>query len=171
MTDVEAQYDEDTQEALGPSLALPPLYVLRAAERCPKCGTALHVYTLGCTSFHDADDSRPVDIFHFLRHIESVPPDVLTLLKAKCPTYYLDQEEANGTSYLMNHCRCCGARLDDDFLHGDVGAAFFPDTPDGYRAFKLFTLPVDEPVPIVTSYCVGGGEYLDFDEVKPWTAL
>ena len=29
--------------------------------------------------------------------------------------------------YLMNHCRC-DVRLDDDHLHGDVGAAFWPDT-------------------------------------------
>ena len=40
----------------------------------------------------------------------------------------------------MNHCQC-GAKLDDDYLHGDVGAAFWPDTPEGYEEFKLFRLP------------------------------
>ena len=32
--------DDWVVEELGPSLAMPPLYVLRAATRCPKCGQA-----------------------------------------------------------------------------------------------------------------------------------
>ena len=36
----------------------------------------------------------------------------------------------------MNHCKC-GARLDDDYVSGDVGAAFWPDTPDGYGDFEF----------------------------------
>ena len=35
----------------------------------------MHVYTLGCAAFHDAENSRPIDVFHFLRVIESVPKD------------------------------------------------------------------------------------------------
>ena len=46
----------DEDEELGPSLAIPPLYVLRTAARCPECGKAKHVYTLGCAAFHDAED-------------------------------------------------------------------------------------------------------------------
>jgi hypothetical protein len=102
---------------------MPPLYVLRSADYCPECGQATHVYTLGCAAFHDAEDSRPVEVFHFLRQIESVPPQLTKLLKARCPGYYLDRDERSDRLYLINHCRC-GAKLDDDFLHGDVGAAF-----------------------------------------------
>lgn len=40
--------DEQDDDEIGPSLAIPPLYVLRATERCPECGRALHVYALGC---------------------------------------------------------------------------------------------------------------------------
>ena len=39
-------------------MAFPPLYVLRAAARCPDCGEALYVYTLGCAAFRDAEEGR-----------------------------------------------------------------------------------------------------------------
>lgn len=68
----------------------------------------------------------------------------------------------------MNHCRC-GARLDDDYVSGDVGAAFWPDSPDGYRElFTLFRLPLDKPVLVESSYMLGGGEYLDLDQAETW---
>ena len=163
--------DEDyEEEELGPSLAFPPLYVLRTAARCPECGQAQHVYTLGCAAFHDADDSQPVEAFHFLALIRRLPDAVLNILKDRCPGYYLDREGPEEVPYLMNHCDC-GARLDDDFLHGDVGAAFWPDTPAGYGTFKLFLLPSDEAIPVESSYMLGGGEYMDFNNARPWTEL
>jgi hypothetical protein len=169
MSNQAADEDEYEDDDLGPSLAIPPLYVLRVADSCSECRTAMHVYTLGCVAFHDAEDSRPVDVFHFLRLIRSVPQEVLDLLKQKCPGYFLDREERSPESYLMNHCRC-GARLDDDYLHGDVGAAFWPDTPEGYGHFKLFRLPIDEPTPIECSFMVGGDEYLNFGGAEEWGA-
>jgi hypothetical protein len=155
---------DDEDEEPGPSLAIPPLYVLRTATYCPQCRQATFVYMLGCAAFHDAEDSRPVDDFHFLRRVESVPRAVQRVLKTKCPGFTLDHTEPEGTPYLMNHCRC-GARLDDDFVCGDVGAAFWPDTPGGYRDFKLHELRIDEPIPVECSYMLGGGDYLDFSRV------
>ena len=167
MTELTETDDDYEAEKLGPSRAFPPFYVLRTATYCPECGEAMHVYTLGCAAFHDAEDSRPVEEFHFLRRTESVPGQVLALLTAKCPGYYLDQEEGEERPYLMNHCHC-GARLDDDYVHGDVGAAFWPDTPEGFRQFKLFRLPIDEAIPVESSYMLGGGEYLDIEHAGPW---
>jgi hypothetical protein len=167
MTGVEAEYEADVEQALGPSLAIPPIYVLRAAVRCPECGEAIHVYTLGCTAFHDAEERYPIEDFHFLRLIRSVPEGVLKLLKAKCPGYFLDREGGSDSRYLMNHCRC-GARLDDDFVHGDVGAAFWPDTPEGFRRLKLSRLPVDDEIPVECSYFLGAGEYLNFGASGSW---
>ena len=89
---------------------------------------------------------------------------MLRTLKRKCPSFYLDREAEGEPPYLMNHCRC-GARLDDDYVSGDVGAAFWPDTPDGYGDFKLHLLTIDEPIPVECSFMLGGGEYLDFSRV------
>lgn len=164
-TDIDDEYDED--EELGPSLALPPLYVLRAADYCPQCGRAQHVYMLGCAAFHDAEDRRQVDAFHFLRRVESIPQPILTLIKTKLPSYYPDRDHEGESPYLMNHCRC-GAKLDDDFVCGDVGAAFWPDTPEGFEAFRILKLPMKNPIEIVCSYTIGGGEYLNFANTWAW---
>lgn len=167
MTEMMPDDDDYEEQELGPSLAIPPLYVVRTVARCPECCQAQQVYMLGCSTFHDAEELGPVDAFHFLRLIHSVPEPVLNLLKAKCPSYYLDQTEPQETPYLMNHCQC-GYRLDDDYLHGDVGAAFMPVTPEGYEDFKLFRLPVEEAIPVECSYMLGGGEYLDTEHPAPW---
>ena len=169
MTDTELDIDEDEREEdLGPSLAFPPLYVLRTAERCPECGLAQHVYALGCTAFRFAEEGgEPVDLFHFLRVIRSVPKEVTTLLKRKCPRYFLDKDEVSGETYFMNHCRC-GARLDDHFVHSGRGAAFMPDTPEGYEHITLFRLPIGEPIEIECCFTLGGGEYLNVAQAEAW---
>jgi hypothetical protein len=171
MTDAIADHeiDDDDDEELGPSMAIPPIYVLRTATYCPECGQALHVYTLGCVAYQDGHfgSEEPIYDFHFLRQITSVPPSVLDLLKRKCPSYYLDHPEEGEAPYLMNHCRC-GARLDDDFVSGDVAAAFWPDSPEGYNDLDLFLLPIDEPIPVESNYMLGGGEYLSLDQAEAW---
>ncbi len=170
MTETMLEDEGYEQERVGPSTAFPPLYVLRTADDCPECGQPQHVYTLGCAAFCDADWDAEVEDFFFLRVIRSLPEDVLKLVKARCPSYFLDSEEGWDKPYLINHCRC-GAKLDDFFLHGDVGAAFMPDTPDGYGNITLFLLPIDEAIPVESSYTLGGGEYLDFDNTRPWIEL
>jgi hypothetical protein len=160
------EYDDD--EDYGPSLAYPPLYVLRTADYCPKCHQVLRVYTLGCSAFRDAEDGGdPIEQFHFLRYIRSVPEPVLAMLRARLPGYYLDQPDSGGQPYLMNHCPC-GAKLDDERLHGDVGVAFWPDTPNGFAALRLFRLPVTEPIPVECSLMIGGGDYLNIAQAEAW---
>jgi len=166
--DKKIDYDGEAPHSTYPkSWAYPPLYVLRTADRCPECGQAMHVYTLGCAAFQDAEDRKPIEDFHFLSRISRLPRRVLRLLKRKCPGYSLDREAEGQTPYLMNHCRC-GARLDDDYVNGDVGAAFWPDTPEGYGDFRLFRLPIEEAIPVESSTMLGGGEYLSFDRAELW---
>ena len=94
--------NDDNYEDYGPSLAYPPLYVLRAAVYCPECGQAQHVYTLGCESYRHAEDGgEPIDQFHFLNRIENVPTALLDLLRAKLPGYYLDHTRSGEPPYLM----------------------------------------------------------------------
>ena len=168
MTDATPTVDDDGgDEHLGLSLAVPPLYVLRTAVRCPDCGKALHVFALGCAAFHDAEEGYLIKEFHFLNFVRSVPEELTALLKAKCPSYFVDQKDGREEPYLMNHCPC-GATLDDDFLHGDVGDAFVPDTPDGYGLLTLFRLPIAEAMPVTCSYAIGGGEYLSLAHAEAW---
>jgi hypothetical protein len=160
---------DDAGEACGPAMAFPPIYVLRTTARCPECGQALHVYTLGCAAYRDADDHRPTEVFHFLRLIESLPENVLALLAARCPGYEFDHDNNHHRPCLVNHCRC-GAKLGDDHLFGEVGAAYQPDTPGGHAAIRPFLLAIDEAIPLVGSYAIGGDAYLDLDNAEPWSA-
>jgi len=75
--------------------------------------------------------------------------------KSVPPHYYLDRENGADRPYLMNHCRC-GAKLDDDLLHGDIGAPLWPDTADGFGYIKLFRLPIAEAIPVECSFAIGG---------------
>lgn len=159
--------DNYLEEDAALSLAIPPLYLLRAAERCPKCRQALHVFALGCTAFVDAEEREPIEAFHILTFVRRVPERALRLFATKCIGYYFDHSESDETPYLMNHCRC-GNKLDDGALHWDAGAAFCPDTPEGYDKIKLFRLPIDKPIAIECSYTLGGGEYLDTDAAEAW---
>ena len=56
-------------------------------------------------------------------------------------------------------------------MHRDVGAAFFPDTPAGYKGIDLFRLPIDEAIPVTSSLTLGGGESLDYEAAEDWQAL
>lgn len=155
-------YDGNAPHSTYPkSWAYPPLYVLRAADHCPACGRGTFLYMLGCAAFRDAEEREPTHRFHFLHRVSRLPKAALRTVTSECPGFALGREAPGGTPYLMNHCRC-GAKFDDDFVCGDVGAAFFPGTPDGYGDFELHQLAIDEPIPIQCSTMLGGGEYLDF---------
>jgi hypothetical protein len=165
VTDTALELEEEAGEDLGLSLAMPPVYLLRTVDRCPACRKIIHVYALGCTAFHDAEEGDTIREFHFLTFVRSVPEELRALLKQKCPGYFMDKDDDADGAYLMNHC-ACGARLDDDFLHGDVGAAFSPETPEGFGHITLFRLPIDASIPVQCSYVLGGGEYLKFAEAQ-----
>src|SRR5262249_55434197 len=142
--DKKIDYDGNAPHSTYPtSWAYPPLYVLRAADHCPACGRGTFLYMLGCDAFHDAEGREPTHRFHFLQRVSRLPKAVLRTITGECPGFALDREAAGGTPYLMNHCPC-GAKLDDAFVCGDVGAAFFPDVPDGYAALRLRQRDTDE---------------------------
>ena len=77
--------DDQEEEELEPSLALPPLYVLRTAVRCPECRKGVHVYALGCTAFHDAEEDYTIEQFHFLSFISSRARGAAGIAEAQMP--------------------------------------------------------------------------------------
>ena len=167
MTNGEPELDEECEEELGPSQAIPPLYVLRAPTRCPECGKAQHVYGLGCAAFCDAYEGETLDAFHFLRQVRGVPEELVELLNRKCPSFSLEEDARTGERYFMNHC-ACGVLLYDDFTHGDVGAPFWPDTPEGFGYLTLFEIPIAEAIAVECTYTIGSGEYLNVAGAGAW---
>ncbi len=150
------------------STALPPLYLLQSAERCPHCADVTPVYALAATGLQDAEEKDVYDGFVVLTAIEHLSRSLIRLLHRRCPTWRLDQEDPSEPPYLMNHCRC-GERLSDSYIHGDAGAAFFPTSEQQCRDIKRFPLPIDEEVMIVCSWTLGGlDDMLDSIRTEPW---
>jgi hypothetical protein len=167
--DLKIDYDGEAPHSTFPkSQALPPLYLLRCPDTCPKCQEKAHVYTLAAAGLYDALEDDTFDDFIVLTRIERLPRRILRLLKGRCPTWSLDREEPDEPPYLMNHCRSCGAKLTDHYVHGDAGAAFYPTSPDECRNIKLFTLPTDddEDILIKCSWNIGIADLLDFDQAE-----
>ena len=55
--DMKVDYDGRALHSTFPkSRAIPPLYVLQSAERCPQCETVTTVYALAASGFYDALD-------------------------------------------------------------------------------------------------------------------
>src|SRR4051794_9475893 len=97
---------KEDDEELKPSLAIPPLYVLRGRQRCSACGWLTSVYALSCAAFRDGKRHATMEKFHILNFIGSIPKPILKMLEAKCHGYYTDRMDASNAPYLMNHCRC-----------------------------------------------------------------
>ncbi|WP_152054204.1 hypothetical protein [Tautonia marina] len=161
--------NDNEDEETGPSRAQPPLYVLRVPETCPNCGSATGVCTLAASGLYDASDGDFFDRFIVLTHAAEVPEQLLALLRARFPNWYPDREEGSGTAYLMNHCEC-GSRLTDDDIHAEPGAAFHPTSPDACRNISLYRLPIGEELPLVCSWTIGVGEWLDPARAADWQA-
>jgi hypothetical protein len=65
----------------------------------------------------------------------------------------------------MNHGGC-GPTIDDDFLRGNIGAAFWTGQSTEHAHMPLFRLPITEPIPVRCSYSFGGAEYLKTDKAE-----
>jgi hypothetical protein len=62
----------------------------------------------------------------------------------------------------MNHCPC-GAKLTDDRLHREIGAAFYPTSPEACGGIVVRRLLVHDNILITCSWNVGLGDMLDLD--------
>ena len=82
---------------------MPPLYLLRAGQRCPPCRQATHVYALLATALYDGDHRITFHDYTVLESIERLPPRFLAMLSARCPGWRFDREDAAQPPYLMNH--------------------------------------------------------------------
>ena len=154
------------------SKAIPPLFLLRAGERCPQCGEATNAFALLASGLYDGGEDGIFDHFILLKNIKYLPKRFLAMLTEHCPGWRFDREEPSEPACLMNHCLRCAAKLTDTHIHAEPGSAFYPTSPDDCRNISVYLLPVEIQVRVVCGWSSGGlTDWLDYDLAKSWEAL
>ena len=104
-------------------------YVLEGEYACHECGSIVPVFGLmpvgpfdrqGDMHLDEEDDSA------LLRRPLDLPPDIKAALVSRSGgSFHPDDSKTLGERYWMNHCRECGTKIGDWFVH-KPGEAFFP---------------------------------------------
>ena len=104
-------------------------YVLEGEYVCHECGCYVPVFSVmlvgpfgveGDPAFDEDDDSA------ILRRPLELPSTLAEVVTAKSAGHFHpDFSRTIGDQYWMNHCRDCGAKIGDWFVHAP-GEAFFP---------------------------------------------
>lgn len=119
-------------------------YLLEGAHACYECGSIIPVFGLmvvgpfrieGESLLDREDDSA------MLRRPLNLPLDVAKVLTTRSDGYFRpDDSKVLDQRYWMNHCRDCGAKIGDWYVH-KPGEAFFPTTEDETRRLRGVLLP------------------------------
>jgi hypothetical protein len=81
-----------------------------------------------------------------LSYVEHLAPLVAARLQPLAPDYRMDFSQTTGTSYWMNHCEHCTAKLGDFDTVCEYAAAFSPLTT--LEAAKIHLEEITEPLAI-----------------------
>lgn len=128
---------------LPPRLIAAATYVLEGEYACHECGCIVPVFGLmpvgpfdrqGDMLLDEDDDSA------MLRRPLNLPPDIrATLASRSGGAFHPDDSKTLGERYWMNHCRDCGAKIGDWFVH-KPGEAFFPTSDEEIKKLKGWRL-------------------------------
>jgi len=105
-----------------------PYYFISAARwTCRQCTDVTPVHALMLPEMHEMliDDGwdrlgLPARMFY----VDYLSISVQQRVFRTMPHYWLDQDEAIGFPYFMNHCERCGAKQTDRALHEEYPGAF-----------------------------------------------
>lgn len=113
----------------APGLSAASAYVLEGEYLCDECGVPVPVYgvivvgpfgVVGDLSVDEDEDSA------ILRRPLELPSTLAAVLtESSSGHFHPDFSRTIGQQYWMNHCRDCGAKIGDWFVHSP-GEAFFP---------------------------------------------
>jgi hypothetical protein len=135
-----------------PNLAAPQFFIASSEQSCWKCGDRSPVYCLAMPEGYlsmeiqsdpDGEDDDAIvesvlaESGTFISNLSLVNGSVQRLLKERCPSYHLDFSQTTERRYFMNHCRHCGAKIGDFYMHDEPDGAFFPTTENEAKNITL----------------------------------
>ena len=132
-----------------------PLYMVGVVTPCWRCDTRMSVITLLAPHVAGADGQVCL-----LGEIRDVPPEILSYIQQRVPTFRFRSSRMGGTRYLANTCPKCRVIFGDFFLHSEPGALFFPTSEKEAKSLYMREIPILHPVEIEASPGVGTGELI-----------
>lgn len=110
-------------------LMIAPILLLEAVATCWKCRRRSPVFCLACHDVRETGDARPSDPHNeellLISDLTAVDGRIQQHLRALAGDYCPDWSGTKGIRCWMNHCRDCGAKMGDFFLHCEPGGPFF----------------------------------------------
>jgi hypothetical protein len=95
-----------------------------------------------------------------LSNIRELPPTVLKWIRQRFPTFSLKFSKTTQSKYYANTCPKCDVLSGDFFLHGDIGAPFFPTTKEEAKHLSIETIPVSGSMTVRAGLGIGVGDLI-----------
>jgi len=161
---VPANVDPTPLEKWRPRTATPNIraavfFLAKTRRDCWRCSAATRVVAIVLPTGHEAlyaADDPANDCWQVSRepvvlsYVGALPKPLAVRLQPLAPHYRIDSSQTTGTSYWMNHCERCAAKLGDFETVCEYDAAFSPTTAD--KAATIELVEIAEPF----ATCCGG---------------
>ena len=135
-------------------------FLVESSSGCWKCGSRTRVNAFMLPEDHEKFEYAGEDDEAFalagsggcwmrqsalgmVSNVYGLSPVVLAQLRHHTTRYRPAYSQQAGSTYYMNHCEHCGAKLGDFYMHSEPGGAFFPMSPAD--ASKMILRKVDAP--------------------------
>ena len=149
------KYDKEEKDILDNLKIHPPLYMVGCKIPCWRCETRMSVITLLAPNVDDTENQVCL-----LSSIDHIPPEILSFIQSKVPTFKLKNSKTAGQKYYGNTCPKCGVLYGDFFLHGEPGAPFFPQSEEEAKFLYIKEIPLSKTIEISAGLHLGLGEII-----------
>jgi hypothetical protein len=128
-------------------LMVAPVPLIQATAVCWKCRGRSPVFCLACRDVRESSDTRASyqhdDELLLISDLISVDRQIQQHLRAVASDYRPDWSNTKGHRCWMNHCRDCGAKMGDFFLHCEPDGPFCVPTEAAWRRMRQHLLERD----------------------------
>ena len=175
-----------SDEQPAPNVKSDYFFLMIGVQKCWKCSDLTPVYSLAVPRDHQEPAEDLDDVYEKEDGYEEDPETVwedqgcngvlshadwieelaaIIVVKATGDRYKPAYNATLGGNYYMNHCKCCGEKQGDHFVHSKPGGAFFPDNTHHHSVVKI-------DLPLLASANIAyGDDVIDFElnEYQPKT--
>jgi hypothetical protein len=138
---------ENISETSDNNIRSSGFFVAESLEFCWKCKLITPVFAFLLPENHteteyDEDEEKTIwvsaDYKTFISFTDTLSEQPKKIIGKFSSHYYFDFSKKSSSGYYMNHCKNCGSKLGDFYMHSEPGGAFDPMTPKEASKIKLY---------------------------------